>query len=74
MKITDFNPYVRYAAKILGPRPYPELICAYDHRMFYVVNGSFSIEFSKQTIPGLYQSSRIRNRSRVRLPGCFLLQ
>lgn len=51
MKPTEFNPYVRYAARILEPKPYPELICAYDHRLFYIENGSISIEFADQILP-----------------------
>lgn len=50
MKEADFNPYIRYIARIGAARPYPELICAYDHRMFYVAEGGFIVEFTDRSL------------------------
>lgn len=46
----DFNPYVRFAAKIKEHRPYPERICAYDYRLFFVSKGGFTVEFADHSL------------------------
>ncbi|MBQ7040378.1 MAG: AraC family transcriptional regulator [Clostridia bacterium] len=48
MKI-KFNPHVRYINKVTICLPYPEFLCAFDHRMFFVTSGSFKAELYDKT-------------------------
>ncbi len=51
MKLTDLNPYLRYAQ--LQPSvmsSYP-LSCAYDHRIFYIVEGNADFVLENKKIP-----------------------
>ncbi len=55
MIFQKFNPYLRYIQKVVGYRPYNEMICSFDFRMFYVSKGTFDVEFSdniKHMAPG----------------------
>lgn len=55
MSFQKFNPYLRYIQKVIGYRPYNEMICSFDFRMFYVLKGTFDVEFSnhiKHLSPG----------------------
>ena len=55
MNFQKFNPYLRYIQKVVGYRPYNEMICSFDFRMFYVSKGTFDVEFSnniKHMAPG----------------------
>lgn len=50
MNASMFNPYVRYAAMVNQPHPFPKLYCAYDYRLFYIQKGTISIEFLQETV------------------------
>lgn len=55
MIFKNFNPFLRYIQKVIGYKPYNELICSFDFRMFYVSKGTFDVEFSdhiKHMSPG----------------------
>lgn len=55
MSFQNFNPFLRYIQKVVGYIPYNEMICAFDFRMFYVLKGTFDVEFSdhiKHISPG----------------------
>lgn len=45
----EFNPYVRYVNKVTNCMPYPEFLCAFDHRLFFVTEGSFKAELEDCT-------------------------
>lgn len=42
--INSFNPYVRYAELVTIPYNYTKLLLAYDFRLLYVAEGSFTVE------------------------------
>lgn len=50
MYFKNFNPFLRYIQKVVGYKPYNEMICSFDFRMFYVLKGSFNVEFSDHII------------------------
>ena len=55
MNFQNFNPFLRYIQKVTGYISYNEMICAFDFRMFYVLKGTFDVEFSsyiKRLSPG----------------------
>ena len=45
MKKEDLNPYVRFFRRVAGTPLYSKMICAYDFRLFYVINGKITFEF-----------------------------
>lgn len=45
MQHTQFNPYVRYAEHRTANYTYREMMCAYDYRLFYVVDGTLRVSF-----------------------------
>jgi len=45
----NFNPYVRYVNKVTRCIPYPEFLCAFDHRLFFVTSGTFTAELTDRS-------------------------
>lgn len=50
MEENAFNPHIRYVRRVDNIRLYPEMICAYDFRMFYVISGSFCVELEEKRL------------------------
>lgn len=44
MELTQFNPYVRFFNKVVGPPGHSKPVRAYDYRLFYPVQGHISFE------------------------------
>lgn len=44
-----FHPFVRFARRIAAHVPYPQPVCAFDHRLFFVLQGSFLLEIADMT-------------------------
>jgi len=45
-----FNPYVRFCKRRCLSSTYPNQVCAYDFRLFYVLNGSFTVQVDDANI------------------------
>ena len=50
MNIKDFNPCVRFCSLIKLNEDYPKTLKAYDFRLFYVLEGGFTVVFESETI------------------------
>ncbi len=48
MKKEDVNPYVRFFNKVTGKPVYNKMVCAYDHRLFYIMKGNVIFEFENR--------------------------
>lgn len=44
MKIQNFNPYVRFFDKVKSDKDYKTDLCAFDFRLFYIINGCVYFE------------------------------
>ena len=50
MNIKDFNPCVRFCSLIKLNEDYPKTLKAYHFRLFYVLEGGFTVVFESETI------------------------
>lgn len=50
MNNNEFNPFIRYVNKVTTHIPYPEMVCAHDFRLFYVIKGSFELKLKDMNL------------------------
>ena len=50
MDIRDFNPCVRFCSAVNLSSSYSEMLTAYDHRIFFVLEGGFTAHFENESI------------------------
>ena len=50
MKYASLCPCVRFASAVTRASDYLQTICAYDHRLFYVLDGSLRFHFSAEDV------------------------
>ncbi|MBE6760776.1 MAG: AraC family transcriptional regulator [Ruminococcaceae bacterium] len=46
MRFEELNPYVRFFNKRISKLDYPKKLCAFDFRIFYIIEGSVEFEFN----------------------------
>ena len=51
MKLCDINPFMRYAELQPSVMSNASLYCAYDHRIFYILEGSANFVLADRTVP-----------------------
>lgn len=47
----QINPVVRFASEVVKSVDYTEFLCAYDHRLFYLLSGNITFDFLDESIP-----------------------